>query len=186
MYGIDWVNRKYPLKLLRFGFWIWSDTSSLVSCYIPVSIPVHPQVPNVSTLSTSGWNAGRNRFAYRPHYYVVLHICSYVYTFITHTPIAQVNARYPNAVDKRIRMTQFFHWSKDSSCMHPRAHTRCSVCPSMTSKFSIDVTYKFIRARKDAGPQSLVLHSHVTNLLFTSHMTCHRRNHQTNAKHRVN
>ena len=44
-------------------------------------------------------------------------------TFMLYVPNTEVNARYPDSVDKHIRMTQFVHWSKDSQCMHCDTHT---------------------------------------------------------------
>jgi len=49
------------------------------------------------------------------------------FTIIMYVPTTEVTARYPDSVDKHIRMTQFVHWSKDSQCMHYRTHTMCCV-----------------------------------------------------------
>ena len=61
----------------------------------------------------------RNFHIVLPDHDIVFSYC----TIMMCVPTTEVNARYPDAVDKHIRMTQFVHWSKDSQCLQCDTHT---------------------------------------------------------------
>ena len=79
------------------------------------------------------------------------------FTIMMYVPTTEVNARYPDAVDKHIRMTQFFHWSKDSQCMHCDTHTMWCVYVDYMTRVTCCVNH--IRAAQErCRSMGLVLH----------------------------